>query len=75
VQQLYGQRVTVSGTLYEVQAPGRRKYHRLVLTSIAGDGWQVPAPAEPEVDPDAAPAASDTSADAELDAIAEGLPA
>jgi hypothetical protein len=75
VQQLYGQRVTVSGTLYEVQAPGRRKYHRLVLTSIAGDGWQVPAPAEPEVDPETAPAASDTSADAELDAIAEGLPA
>lgn len=49
-QSIYGDRVTVSGQLYEVHPPGRRAFHRLVLSKIVGDGWQVPretVPAEP----------------------------
>lgn len=49
---IYGDRVTVSGHLYEVHPPGRRAFHRLVLTRIVGDGWQVPREVVPLVVPD-----------------------
>lgn len=35
--------VEVSGELYEVQPPGRRKYHRLVADRIKGDDFEIPA--------------------------------
>lgn len=51
---IYGDRVTVSGALFQVHPMGRRPYHRLVISSIQGDGWSVPAvviPPEPEDEP------------------------
>lgn len=50
---IFGDRVTVAGTLYEVHPPGRRAYHRLVLSRIAGEGWSVPD--EPESETPAEP--------------------
>lgn len=44
---IYGDRVTVAGMLYEVKPAGRRAFHRLVLTHIAGEDWAVPATVDP----------------------------
>lgn len=44
---LLGAQVTVAGDLFEVQPPGRRRYHRLMVTRIASDGWALPASVAP----------------------------
>ena len=65
---LLGDRVSVTGRLYEVRVPGRRMYHRLMVTKIEADGWEIPLPHEP----DEAPSVPmfDAEAERELDAIA-----
>lgn len=70
---LIGALVTVEGELYEVQPPGRRKYHRLVLTSIKSPDWKIPADDAPA--PTEAPsapmfdAAEQAAIDAEIDKV------
>jgi len=45
-------RVTVSGDLFEVTQPGRRKFYRLVLDAISGDfGTYPPATSQPAQEP------------------------
>lgn len=43
---LLGARVAVSGELFQVERPGKRSLHRLVLDRIETDEWVLPAPAE-----------------------------
>lgn len=78
VGQLYGERVDVTGALYEVRAPARRMFHRLVLTSIRGEGWAVPstgpvatpdAAGVPSEEPAVVPPAPSPEDEAELDAL------
>jgi hypothetical protein len=40
---LLGQTVTVSGEAFRVEQPGRRAYRRLMVETIEGDGFKVPA--------------------------------
>jgi hypothetical protein len=53
-ESLLGDRVTVTGQLYEVHPPPPKgKYHRLILSRIEGEGWSVPAPqAVPDIGQD-----------------------
>ena len=61
VSTLLDQRVTVTGELYEIQPPGRRRYHRLVIASLATESWAIPAPETPDGTLDAAGAAVPSS--------------
>jgi hypothetical protein len=41
---LHGIQVSVDGELFEVQQPGRKKFHRLLLEAIKSSDWTIPAP-------------------------------
>lgn len=52
--ELVGQTVTVTGEAFRVEQRGRRPYRRIVVSSIAGEDWRVPAtegPTEAESEP------------------------
>jgi hypothetical protein len=45
---LLGLKVTVKGEVFEVKAPNRRTFYRIIATSIATDEWVIPAKVEAE---------------------------
>jgi hypothetical protein len=47
---LHGLQVAVDGELFEVQQPGRRKFHRLMLEAIKSPDWTIPAPEDEPTD-------------------------
>lgn len=71
--ELVGKTVTVSGLLYAVRAPKRQVIHRLLVETIEGEDWKLPA------DPEEAPSvpmfseSEDAAIDAALDREKEAM--
>lgn len=69
---LHGVPVKVEGELFEVTRPQRRKMYRLVLDTIEGPGWRIPADEASATPPAEAPSQPMFSPDEDA-AIAEAL--
>jgi hypothetical protein len=71
---LLGDRVTVTGRLYQVSVPGRRKYHRLIASKLVSEDWEIPAP--PDLGAASMPLGliDEAGIDAEIESIMDKVP-
>lgn len=61
-----GMKVTVKGELWEIKAPNRRTFYRIVATSIETDEWRIPSDLPVEAQPSAGAPASVPAQDSDL---------